>query len=50
MLSMVLDDNRTYQEATKSVLIGKREDVFKEFKSKVETEDFYETRVRIDKE
>jgi len=38
MLSMILDDNRTYQEATKSVLIGKLEDVFSEFKSKGDSE------------
>jgi hypothetical protein len=38
MLSTVLDDNRTYQEATKSVFIGKLEDVFREYKSKGDTE------------
>ena len=41
ILSMVLDDNRTYQEATKSVLLSKLDDVFREFKYK---------RVRIDRE
>lgn len=38
ILSMVLDDNRTYEEATKSVFIGKLEDVFREFKLKGDTE------------
>ena len=38
MLSVVLDDNRTYQEATKSVLKGKLENVFSEFKSKGDKE------------
>lgn len=38
MLSLVLDDRVTYQGATKSVLIGKLEEVFKKFKSKGNTE------------
>lgn len=38
MLSILLVDNRTYQEATKSVLITKLEEVFGQFKSKDDTE------------